>query len=192
MMMGLALAAVISLVQPCLAQPITYDFVNYASLQDGDTVSGSITTDGAIGALAASDITAWSVTVTGPLAPFSISSTDSKAALTALNMTATQTQVNIYAPLTGNLNEILFTGGDGHTGLHYIRSNDSTGTYDFYDSIVDGNLQWGSFTAGSNTLQLTAINPWLIATAVPEPSSALLAAIGGVLGLVVAVYRKRK
>lgn len=45
------------------AGSITYDLVNYPDVQDGNTLSGTITTDGAIGNLQMSDITAWSVTI---------------------------------------------------------------------------------------------------------------------------------
>jgi hypothetical protein len=52
------------------AAPITYDL----SFTNGsNSLSGTITTDGTIGAINAANITAWSFTQTGPL-PFSISS----------------------------------------------------------------------------------------------------------------------
>jgi hypothetical protein len=63
-MMGLVLVAVVGLGQTCAADPITYNLVDYSSLENGWTLSGTITTDGTIGALAASDITSWTFTIT--------------------------------------------------------------------------------------------------------------------------------
>jgi len=45
------------------AGQIIYDIRNYPLDQQGHTVSGTITTDGLIGQLAASDIKSWSVTI---------------------------------------------------------------------------------------------------------------------------------
>jgi hypothetical protein len=49
------------------AGPITYDWVDYPPLENGYTVSGTITTDGNTGTLAASDITSWTLQISqGP------------------------------------------------------------------------------------------------------------------------------
>ena len=42
------------------ADQITYDIVSYPSLQNGFSLSGSITTDGTIGLLSPTDIVSWS------------------------------------------------------------------------------------------------------------------------------------
>jgi hypothetical protein len=46
------------------ADQITYDIVNYPSLQNGYTIQGTITTDGTMGTLTKSDITGWSIQIT--------------------------------------------------------------------------------------------------------------------------------
>ena len=46
------------------AGAVVYNIVNYPGLENGWTVSGTITTDGTIGTLSASDITAWSWSLT--------------------------------------------------------------------------------------------------------------------------------
>lgn len=56
------LAVVLASVPNAQATITTYDFVNYFSVQNGWTLSGSITTDGATGDLAASDVLSASAT----------------------------------------------------------------------------------------------------------------------------------
>jgi hypothetical protein len=50
----------------CYAGPITYSIDDYPTLQNGDHVTGSITTDGTIGSIAAGNITAWSYIIKDP------------------------------------------------------------------------------------------------------------------------------
>jgi len=46
------------------AGSITYNVVNYPDLQNGNTVTGTITTDGATGSnLPGTDITLWNITI---------------------------------------------------------------------------------------------------------------------------------
>ena len=52
-----------------LAAPITYTFASYASQQNGDSLNGTITTDGKIGSLGPGDILSWSYAITSPSAP---------------------------------------------------------------------------------------------------------------------------
>ncbi len=48
----------------CAAGSITYDIVNYPSLQNGHTVSGTITTNGTTGSdLSYQNITSWNITI---------------------------------------------------------------------------------------------------------------------------------
>jgi hypothetical protein len=42
---------------------ITYNLVNYATLQNGYTVSGTITTDGAIGTITNENVDKWDISV---------------------------------------------------------------------------------------------------------------------------------
>ncbi len=49
---------------PARGSSITYNLESYLPLQNGYTLSGTITTDGTIGTLTSSDITAWSFTIT--------------------------------------------------------------------------------------------------------------------------------
>jgi len=49
---------------PALGDLITYEMVNYPTLQNGYTVSGFITTDGATGGIVATNIPNWNIAVT--------------------------------------------------------------------------------------------------------------------------------
>jgi len=50
----------------CMGGSIVYQIQIYADLQNGYTLSGTITTDGTIGTLTSADVTAWSFSVSGP------------------------------------------------------------------------------------------------------------------------------
>jgi hypothetical protein len=75
------LIACIALLGASPAAATTYDMIPYTAVGDLNTltVTGSITTDGASGVLAAADITAWSLTlVAGSGAPFTLSGGNSQ------------------------------------------------------------------------------------------------------------------
>src|SRR5262249_54250211 len=60
----LILAGMVMTPTDVVAGSITYNVVNYPTLQDGFTVSGTITTNGAIGTLlSGTDITSWDITI---------------------------------------------------------------------------------------------------------------------------------
>jgi hypothetical protein len=72
---GLSLATWLMLALPAHADPL-YQLNNYPALQNGWTLTGSITTDGTIGTLTTADIVAWQWTVTQGNISLSFSSTD--------------------------------------------------------------------------------------------------------------------
>ena len=86
---------------------ITYHIENYAVLQNGYTLSGTITTDGMIGTLTDADITAWSFSVTGPTSyPIDVPQSPG-ATVVVVNLTATASAPHIgpsrpIGPTRGN------------------------------------------------------------------------------------------
>jgi hypothetical protein len=64
-----AVAMLIAAARTAEAGAITYAIQNYPADQEGYTLSGTITTDGVIGGLAASDIVSWSWTISYPGEP---------------------------------------------------------------------------------------------------------------------------
>ena len=65
---------------------LTYSLTNFAGLQNGWTVSGSITTDGTIGSLLQSNITSWNYTATNGVSTFTGASTTSGAFINSFRL----------------------------------------------------------------------------------------------------------
>ena len=85
---------ILATVTSTVAGDITYNIVNYPTLENGCNVSGYITTDGKIGTLSGSDIIGYSITVSSgtnscTLAPRIVTG------LSAVSVTATPTSINL-------------------------------------------------------------------------------------------------
>ena len=89
-------------------------------LPDGYSISGTITTDGAVGSLGASDITAWSI---------SVSQVTTLLDLTKSNSSALLSQVSVGA--SGELNVATSADGSADGGLLQF------GSYPRYVSVAD-------------------------------------------------------
>ena len=61
---AMTLFTLLTLPQAVLAGSITYDIVNYPDLQNGWTLSGTITTDATMGPITQLDITSWTWSIT--------------------------------------------------------------------------------------------------------------------------------
>jgi hypothetical protein len=86
----------------CMGGSIVYNIVNYADLQNGYTLSGAITTDGAIGTLTSADVTAWSFSVTGPTSYQASSQTAGVDLPNVTNLTSTATELTLAPPTVAN------------------------------------------------------------------------------------------
>jgi hypothetical protein len=199
-MTGLTLLALIGLGATSEAGPITYDIADYSALQSGWSLSGTITTDGNIGALSVGDITSYSFTITNGTTTLTQSSSDPNSAV-VLNGTvlASSTAITIPAPGFRSFSDFEIGNGIDGEDLSYGRYNHADGAfYDEYQEIDysqgPASQSWDAVSLHSNTLSLGAVDPWTIATvsAVPEPSSLVLAGIAVIGGTVVAVRRRRK
>ena len=170
---------------PTFAAPITYNIVEHPALQNGHTLTGSITTDGTLGPLDPSNIVSWIVDVDGPLS-FTLSS-DNPSAYCDLNpyhdyVIATEDSIELvmdvsyFELLDGDYKPRVYWGTSGGF-VNYLA----------YDSL--GNEAWNIFVDN-----FTAT--WTIATAesncaVPEPSTFALLSIG-LLSIGGYATRKRK
>jgi hypothetical protein len=155
------------------AGPITYDLVNYPAYQNGYTLSGSITTDGATGTLAASDITAWSVTISLGSSSETFSSGDSGASL------------NIQDTVLATNSEIYLQPDTGPNTAGILEVTGSSTAMGADDLLWDSFGEYRGITNGGGTLAWETGPPvngnWTIATAsVPEPSSLILLSIASV------------
>ena len=180
---------------------ITYDLQNFPALQNGYTLSGSITTDGTIGTLSNSDVVAWSFSVTGPQA-YTLTSQDPAcfAYLNGVIATATSLIIPVPVPtpgLVGNFLTLISEGTDfgGSPGLRYIRDGGTTGSppEDQYSMALGSpipfqpNYAWLTTALRPPGLNLGSVgisaqgggSSWTIGTlAVPEPSTLTLALLG--------------
>jgi hypothetical protein len=143
------------------AGSITYDIVNYPSLQNGYTVSGNITTDGSTGAIPQSAITHWDITV-------------SKGTTVEFTLTPKSSSLVNYLPIEATTTT-LTTG----TGALVIRTapfgslinwESPPMTTPTYSGDLAGGLLWATVWPTTNSIAV-----------VPEPSSAVLASIGAVV-----------
>ena len=171
------------------ASPITYALVNNAADQGGLTLSGSITTDGTIGALGASNITAWSWSFTNGLGNV-LASSAGGAAEDAVNVTATEDaillpQLGAYFVLNlGDGNKGLYWAGDPPFEFEPGFGEPARRVFRQFDNPADQTLvdSWNS------ALTSTPSGQWIVAQAVPEPTAAALLGLGS---LVLIKRRKR-
>ena len=168
------------------ASPITYALVINAAYQNGLTLSGSITTDGTIGALGARNITAWSWTFTNALGNV-VASSAGGAAFDAVNVTATEDK--ILVPQLGSFFDLNL--GDGNKGMYWAGDP----PLEFFDlparrvySQFDNPAQQFLFNNSDPALTSTPSGQWIVAQAVPEPTAAALLGLGS---LVLIKRRKR-
>lgn len=178
-----ALVAAFHPIGSLCAGPIIYDLDNYASEQNGWTLSGTITTDGTIGTLTGANITAWNFSETNGATTYSLSS-DTGALLVLDNLVATSTELTLAAASPTDYNNVFGFGAASQPNIEYYRqyhsSSYSTNQYSSFTPI-SGTTLW----ADSNLSSLGG-DPWVIATAeqpsaAPEPSSLVLFGMGTVL-----------
>ena len=173
-----AVSSLVGAVPASATADIIYNLVNDPVDQRGYTLSGTITTDGALGPISGDDIVAWTFTISGFGTSGTFSSTDTGAVadFSATSTVATTTSIMI----TGFSN--LAKGSD--EDVINLDWNPST---QGYGGTVDSVTGWFAHpTAGFQG------STWTIATvasAVPEPSSIVLACFAGVCGIATRLLR---
>jgi hypothetical protein len=171
------LLAGFALVSPHVnAEWITYAVDNYPSLQNGYTVSGTITTNGATGTgLFASDITSWNITITSGSSTIE-TFTNTNSSNAGANFDATLTTLSVTASTGVDVLSFLSNGSYGFIEWFGV------GFAPFYEAQnPEGTYFWSSpYDAQSQP----------VASAVPEPSSAILAVLGAVAVVAYGVSRQ--
>jgi hypothetical protein len=159
-----------------------YNLISFPTVQNGYSVTGTITTDGRLGTLAYNDIIATSITsVNNGVSTYQNLHPDHVYGSTGLFATSTGLflpAVPVEGP-SPNFS-IGSTGNDAVTLRYDYAANAGTGYVDYFGSVNHPTAATNLWrTSGDNLLNLTG-QPWLIAqsSTVPEPSAALLLGIG--------------
>lgn len=168
-----------------------YDIVNYAPLQNGWTLSGQITTDINNGSLTQADVLSWNWSVTNGTQSYTFASTDTPVSQAFITGTviATPSAIEIPIPLTNEnhfgLEDGNFPPYDQLGGLVYTRAAANvlgptpTDVYESVQGIPYSNVLWNG-SAPPFPLDPTSgpDDPWVVATATPEPATVTLLASG--------------
>ena len=159
---------------------VIYNVIDYPTLQNGYTVTGTITTDGTIGAIGPNDITNWDVTISlNGVTDITFNRNSPNAGITfAEGVTATATSITV--PQSSFLGFRSIVNG-AFCDIDWPGPDRSFSTYNAEDT--NGTLWSSSFPA-----------PYTVATtaaAVPEPSTAALAALGAFTLLAYRWHRHR-
>lgn len=173
---------------PAVLADRTYNFLNYPALQSGWTLSGTITTDGTIGTIQATNILSWTLTGTSGATTFTVSSTDPGAAMyTSSGITATGAGLLVPFPNHG----IGISDPAAGQALEWA-------TWLPPDITMRTTQDWGSYSTPdiiASTLE-PGSSAWLIASTssvvVPEPSPLYIAGFGAVYGCVYVMGQKRR
>ncbi len=163
-----------------------YNILNNPDIQNGWTLSGTITTDGTMGQIQASNILSWTWTITSGAGSFTVSSTDPGAAVIYGAITATRT--GLLVPFYGDGIGLTTQGA----GLEWVTiGGTQLSTYAEVTSAPWGDNGWDSLIgppADGSSAWLIASNP----VAVPEPSPVSIAGFGAVCGCVYVMGQKRR
>jgi hypothetical protein len=176
--LGASILAVSSSARTAQANTI-YNLNSFPTLQNGYSVTGTITTDGCLGRLAYSDIIATSITsVTNGVSTYHNLNPDHVYGSTQLFATSTGLFLPAIPPDPPSPNFSMSSTGYDTVELQY----DYTAGYGMVSVGYFGSVHQPTTTSLWRTSSNKALNltgqPWLIAQTVPEPSGPLLLAIG--------------
>jgi hypothetical protein len=160
---------------------VTYTVVNHPAAQSGYTISGTITTNGATDTnLPGTDITSWDITIMqGTTTIEEITNTINTIQSGLFG--ASTTSITVPSPSENiGFNNI---GSGGYIGWAY-QTTDTT------PSIGYG-ANWPTHFEFLWSSTLTPVTT-PIATAKPEPSTAVIAVSGAVTGIAIVLVRKRR
>jgi hypothetical protein len=175
------------------AASISYTVADHSEVQNGYTLSGTITTDGTLGPITAAHITAWTLTISGN-SPFGLTFQGPgypNSVFTDGSLIATASGFLELAAPTSGLNFLSF-GQDIGEGRSINWSRSTNPAQDYYSANTSISVivvpLWGVSPPPGDSL---GGDPWVIAVPfVPEPPTFTLALVGmACVGLTVLVRR---
>ncbi len=206
---GLAVArmffsvVVLAFVSNALAATYTYNIVDYPAYEADtftggtDTISGKLITDSDSGSLGAADFVGGYYSITNPLYGTLTTPVLNNTVLEG-SVIATPSEIIILAPASSSaMNFLAFEHNFGSLAeLDYLRNYAYNGADGFgfeaeWGPDGDYSANFGASSIYPNLLSLGGTDPWVIATAVPEPSTLTLLA-AALLGLGVVYLRRRR
>jgi hypothetical protein len=190
-------AACSALISGLEAAPITYAFVNNAAFQNGYDFSGSITTDGTIGALSNSNITGWNFVITNT-ATSVVEHTQSGTGVYSARFNANATQLTL-PPASDSLGGSSFqlNVGSGTFSWQRMPAVDMGSPFDpmqipaMESYFVSLNTQFWSNSQQPLALTSTAGGDWIIASTSPVPEPSTYGLLFGGFTLAVVAMRRR-
>jgi hypothetical protein len=181
---ALSLGLVASVTPTGRGASITYAFRSYDSLQNGYTLTGTMTTDGKIGTLTSANITAWAYTITNGTTTDHESGGSNLVAV--IGVTASANSISMAVPaysFAGAPNNLIFSNSSvGLLIYNRTAAVNLPGFGDEYEAFSPSTgMLWQHIVSDPPGLSLGG-NPWVIAVnlgqAVPEPGSLTLALLG--------------
>jgi len=175
---------------------LIYNIQNYPSDQNGHTLSGTITTDGTIGTLTASNIVSWVVTFDGT---DTFRSTDPGGKIAYYLTDLVANSVNLTVGTGADLGLFVLPPNPSNltAGVQWSNSGPDS-TVDYYSaqySTPITNILWED-SMHNPPPSFGGTNPWVIgiaqSTAVPEPSTFVGAGLVVVCGIAYGLARKRR
>ncbi len=178
-----------------LAGSTTYHIQNYPDLQNGWTLSGTITTDGTIGTIQPVDILSWTWTITQGTNSITNTGSENSGHIEMTNeITATKTQLTLEQ---NQFSSIFLIGVHSpyQDSISWFGNEQST-DYQYTASIEQAQQTFPLLPWNDVGLTGAALGDGLIATvsaaAVPEPASLFLVGFGAVCGSVYVMGHKRR
>jgi hypothetical protein len=183
----------------CYAGPITYTIDNHPSLQGGDTVSGTITTNGTIGNLTTADILSWSFTITAPGgAPLAAASSPPGESFVDGDISATLTSIFFDIPPTQPLKSLLgliiadpTSPTDPEIDWTWLPANSNPGAPPAYSAADITQLFFDADLTPGAPFEIASVSA---PAAVPEPATLtlMIVGLGGLVGVRLARRGRRK
>lgn len=178
------LGLVVVLGLPARSEALVYEITPVSLPAIGVSFTGTVTTDGTIGALAPANVVDWSIAVAGPIS-FTITPANSELNDTVFRLATASAdeivvafpdgnfQFNLLGPFTST---VPACANCDEGAVQLFRSDLGRNTQGFaLQDFTDGDPDWSDFEGPVVTGGATS---YLAATIVPEPASALLAGLG--------------